>query len=132
VVFKEGDKAITKLFLDPNKSIPSVFAAKSLACVANDPGGVESVTLSFTQTIDICVFSGGCGTLTTYCPYGGGIEYHLSPSMPAAQTATSHPDSSGRGLLHGKQVCLWRSDREYQGHRHLLRQHLMSIRRLGM
>jgi hypothetical protein len=96
VVFREGDKTIDRLFLDPNTATPSVFAAKSFACVANDSGGVASVTMSFSQTIDICVFNGGCGDLTTFCLYGGGLHYHLSPAMPALQTATSHPDSSGQ------------------------------------
>jgi hypothetical protein len=93
VVFRQRESNISALFLTPGSSTPATFTTEPLACVATDPGGVQSISLSFTQTISLCVFSGGCGM--SFC-ISDGATFNLSPGLPAAQTATSHPDSSGQ------------------------------------
>lgn len=95
VVFRQGDSTIADLFLTPDSATPASFAPETFACVATDPGGVKSISLSYSDTTTLCVFSGGCGTLTSFC-IGDGATFHISPSMPAPQSATSHPDSSGQ------------------------------------
>jgi hypothetical protein len=96
VVFRERDNNISALYLSPSAATAptaAIFAPEPLACVAKDPGGVQSISLSFTQTVDLCVFPGGCGS--SFC-IGDDATFHISPALPAEQTATSHPDSSGQ------------------------------------
>jgi hypothetical protein len=93
VVFRERDNTISALFLTPSSATPATFAPEPLACVATDPGGVQSISLSFSPTVNLCVFSGGCGS--SFC-IGDDAIFNISPALPAAQTAASHPDSSGQ------------------------------------
>jgi hypothetical protein len=92
VVFRQGDKNISSLFLRPNTDAPASFASASFSCDATDSGGVQSISLSFDDAVTECVFSSGCGS--SWCPGTG--NFHFAPSMPAPQTSTSHRDSVGQ------------------------------------
>jgi len=93
VVFRQGDKNVDNLFLTPSGATPVKFGPGDVTCVATDSGGVKSISLSFSDSTTLCVYTGPCGTPTPFCIGTGGP---ISPSMPATQSATSHPDSMGQ------------------------------------
>jgi hypothetical protein len=93
VVFNQGDKTTDELFLKPDKATPAKFGPESFTCVATDPGGVKSISLSYLDNTTLCVYSSGCGTASPFCIGTGG---NISPAILAPQSETSHPDYLGQ------------------------------------
>lgn len=81
VVFRQGNNNITSLSVNADTNSSQFFAFD-----ANDAGGVKSISITFSPSVNQCTTVSGAG-------YSG--VYTYSPSIPP-ESSSSTPDSMGQ------------------------------------
>jgi hypothetical protein len=88
VKFVQGGTTIKKLVYPANLS-----PYQQILAIATDPGGVKSITLSFSRTVRPCLGSTGL-----WYKNASGVSFYYQP-VPANATLISTPVGSGAGMV---------------------------------